>query len=342
MMGTLLLAVLVSVCLQVDSRTVNWARTLQDENWMHHNYDTMTALLKQLHKDYPNLTHLYSIGKSVQGRELLVMALSANNPDKHEPGKPEFKYVGNMHGNEVVGKELLLKLAKHLTENYQKDDTVTKLMNTTRIHLMPSMNPDGYELAFQGDNRKNWVIGRNNANNVDLNRNFPDQFVKTPTGKPEPETEAVMKWINEIPFVLSANLHGGSLVANYPYDDSPTGRSEYSASPDDDVFQDLAKTYSETHPTMHLKNPPWDCPEVPPDHFDDGITNGAKWYSVSGGMQDYNYVHSNDFEVTIEQGCKKFPEASEMPKYWKENKDALLAFVDKVTYHLYQTCSIFV
>ncbi|KAJ7370252.1 Carboxypeptidase N catalytic chain [Desmophyllum pertusum] len=137
-----------------------------------------------------------------------------------------------------------------------------------------------------------------------------------------------MKWIEEIPFVLSANLHGGSLVANYPFDDSPTGHSEYSKSPDDDVFKELAKSYSMVHPTMHLKNPTLALPEVPPDHFQDGVTNGAAWYSVSGGMQDYNYMNSNCFEITVEQGCKKFPEASELPKDWEENKRALIAFMD--------------
>lgn len=304
-------------------------RGLGEEDWTHHNFEQMTAYLQDLHRQYPKITNLYSIGKSVQGRKLWVIEIS-DNPGEHEPGEPEFKYIANMHGNEAVGRELLLHLAKAFCVNYGRNANLTKMVDNTRIHLMPSMNPDGYELAAEGNNRQDWIIGRSNANNVDLNRNFPDQFFKSVTGPPQLETLAVMKWIDEVPFVLSANLHGGSLVANYPFDDNPTGRSEYSKSPDDDVFKELAKIYSLVHPTMHLKNPPWPCPEVPPDHFEDGVTNGAAWYSVSGGMQDYNYIHSNCFEITIEQGCKKFPEASELPKAWEENKRALIAFMDQV------------
>ncbi|EDO31956.1 predicted protein, partial [Nematostella vectensis] len=295
--------------------------------FVHHNYEAMKGLLEKFNKEYPDITRLYSVGKTVENRDLLVLEIS-DKPGKHEKGEPEFKYIGNMHGNEVVSREILLQLIGYLLKNYQENSELKKLVDSTRIHIMPSMNPDGYEKAVMGDCQG--VTGRANANGIDLNRNFPDQFAERKENNPlQPETKLVMSWIKSNPFVLSANLHGGSLVANYPFDDyDPNGkRSGDSPSPDDPLFKSLARTYADAHKTMHLNKPP--CPGDP-DQFDGGITNGAHWYSVSGGMQDYNYLHSNAFEITLEVSCCKFPAASTLSDFWDKNKPALLSYINRV------------
>jgi hypothetical protein len=52
---------------------------------------------------------------------------------------------------------------------------------------------------------------------VDLNRSFPDYFHNN-TKPRQYETQAIQDWLTNNTFVLSASLHGGALVANYPYE----------------------------------------------------------------------------------------------------------------------------
>lgn len=300
--------------------------------------------LEEMRLMYPDLTKVENIGYSLQGRPLLVLIIS-DNPESHELKEPEFKYVANMHGNEVVGRELLVDLAQWLLGNYGYNETATNLVDSTRIHLLFSMNPDGYAMTDCVD----WLKGRANANNTDLNRNFPDldriAYKNLEHGicksdhlddldpnftfdkeKAQPETRAVMDWLDKYPFVLSANLHGGSFVANYPYDTYSNSKKKNSKTPDDEIFVDLARTYSYSHAIM-TKGP--QC-AGDTESFEDGITNGAEWYPVAGGMQDYNYDSTNCFELTLELGCDKCPAGDTMWMYWYQNKDSLLNFMKKV------------
>ena len=47
-------------------------------------------------------------------------------------------------------------------------------------------------------------------------------------------------------------------------------------------------------------------------------------------MQDWNYLNTNCFEVTIELGCIKYTWAKDLPSYWDQNRRALLQFIHEV------------
>lgn len=297
----------------------------------YHNYDDMTKLLKEVSVKFPDLVHLYSIGESVQGRQLWVALVSGDVQDDKFL-KPNIKLVGNMHGNEPVGRELILQLLVYLVNSYPKNHQVKELLDSTYIHLMPSMNPDGFEISREGECSRGQ--GRANANGFDLNRNFPDFFAakKYKPNNEQPETRAVRIWIDSIPFVLSANLHGGALVASYPFDNRRELPSSFaqnwppnrrSPTPDDDVFKHLAEVYSFNHKTMFLGEA---CPNDQ-QGFPNGTTNGAEWYLLEGGMQDYNYYWTGCIELTLELSCCKYPTSDQLPQFWEQNKRAMLAFM---------------
>jgi murein tripeptide amidase MpaA len=164
----------------------------------HHTNEEAFAIMDEVNNKCPQITHIYELGaKSARGQPLRVIAFS-DNPQEHEPLEPEFKYVGNMHGNEVIGREIMLELIAQLCNEYLKgNENVVSLVESTRLHFMPTMNPDGWDAGVQAEfsglygneepmseekakamlaknGVKNWLAGRANANNIDLNRNFPD------------------------------------------------------------------------------------------------------------------------------------------------------------------------
>ena len=278
----------------------------------YHTYATLTADMQAVAAAHPDITRLISIGQTVQNREMWMMKIS-DNPDIEED-EPEFSYISSMHGDEVVGKELSYNLIVYLTDNYGTDPRVTDLIDNTEIWIMPSMNPDGTEMHQ-----------RFNANGYDLNRNFPDQFddpVNTPDGR-QPETQRVMNWMLDRRIVLAANMHGGELIVNYPMDGNPAGASVFSPAPDPDhdTYVSVSRSYADNNPPMSLVNG---------GSFDNGITNGADWYAINGGMQDWNYVWHGGMEVTLEVSVIKWPDASTLPGFWDDNLESMLTYMERV------------
>jgi hypothetical protein len=280
----------------------------------YHSYETLTDELNAYADAYPNICRLYTLGQSVQGRELWAMLIS-DNPDDEED-EPEFKYISTIHGDESLATEMCLYFIDMLLTEYGQNDRIKNLVNSTAIWIVPLMNPDGLELGR-----------RANANGSDLNRSFPQLFgdnLNIFDGGPldasnrQPEVRHIMNWTVENSFVLSANFHTGALVVNYPYDNDGKG-SVYSASPDDQLFIDISMRYS-----MH-NSPMWNSTS-----FHNGITNGAAWYAISGGMQDWNYRYMGCNAVTIELSNNFRPSASQIPTFWSNNSESMLSFLEAV------------
>ena len=265
-------------------------------------FKEIESFLKAQVAKKPNIAKLFSIGKSVEGRDLWVVKLSDNvNQDELEP---EFKYISSMHGDEITGRELTQFFIKDLIDGYGKNQQITELINNTEIYIMVSMNPDG-------SHKKR----RSNANFVDLNRNFPDWTRRDSNslGNRQPETKAVMNFQKKRNFSLSANFHGGAVVANYPWDNT------YDRHPFDDLVHNLSVKYASFNPEMRSSR-----------EFDDGVTNGADWYVLKGGMQDWSYYFHNDLQITIELSDKKWPSYRNIPGFYKSNKDSMLNYLESV------------
>jgi len=274
-------------------------------------YEAYVDMMYQFATDYPDLCEVYSIGSSVEGRELLVAKISDNVNQEEE--EAEFFYTGTIHGDETTGYVLLLRLIDYLLQNYGTDDQVDNLVNNMEIYINPAANPDG---TYAGGNSSVYGATRYNANGVDLNRNFPDpEDGDHPDGNSwQPETVAMMDFAEEHNFVMSANFHGGSEVVNYPWDTWPDLHA------DDDWYQMISHAYADAAQA--------NSPSGYMDGFNDGITNGYQWYTVSGGRQDFmNYFH-HCRETTIEISDTKLLPASQLPAHWNYNKDSMLEYME--------------
>lgn len=282
----------------------------------YHTYATLTTALQDFASAHPNICRLDSLGKSFQNRELWAVLIT-RNPDIEED-EPEFKYVATIHGNEPVGTENCVRFIELLLAGYGSDARITDLIDSTAIWIVPLMNPDGFEAGT-----------RYNAQGFDLNRNFPEYpegFTKTVFDEPAPDTSGrpievarMMEWTAGRRFVASANFHTGALVVNYPYDDDGKPSGQNSPTPDDALFRDISLRYS-------IENTPmWNSTQ-----FKNGIVNGAVWYVISGGMQDWNYRYASCNEVTIELSNTFAPAASTLPAIWDNNREAMLAYLEAV------------
>ena len=97
---------------------------------------------------FPEICKLHSIGTLSSGRELLIVQISDNVGIKEN--EPSFLYTSSMHGDELAGYILSLRLIDYILNNYNNQNRITNIVNEIDLWINPLANPDG---AYAGGNQ---------------------------------------------------------------------------------------------------------------------------------------------------------------------------------------------
>ncbi|MEZ5070673.1 MAG: M14 family zinc carboxypeptidase [Bacteroidales bacterium] len=282
-------------------------------------YDQYVQILQDWATDHPDICRLDTFGTSVEGR--LLLALKISDRVEEEEAEPRFLYSSTMHGDEILGYVLLLRLADTLLSGYGTDPEIDALVNDLEIWINPLANPDG-SFGQGADPQSLEGAIRSNSQGFDLNRTFPDAGIGSAystSGLPG-ENVHMVAFLEKHGFNLSANLHGGEEVVNYPWDHT------YDLHADDGWFRFVSREYADEARAVDPGYMP---------NFTDGITNGADWYVIDGGRQDFVTWFLGGREVTLELSLEKMPGAETLEEFWDINYRSLINYMAQARYGIH-------
>ena len=274
--------------------------------WKH--YDT---IMHKIASRWPGVCLLDTIGFSVMGRPVLALKIS-DNPAADE-NEPAVMLSAAIHGDELAGFVLLMRLAEYLASESSNGGLAATLTSGLEIWINPLANPDG--MYRDGDTIIYPV--RTNSNGYDLNRNFPDPAA----AKPPPlqkETRDMISFMEKNRFALSVNLHAGAEVVNYPWDRWTRLHA------DDNWFNDISRRYADT---VHIY-----ADQGYMSFLDNGVTRGSLWYLITGGRQDFITYSFGGREVTIEIDETKQTPGSNLEAMWNWNSRSFLHYIEEALY----------
>ena len=288
-------------------------------------YSTYTAMMDTFRTRYPQLCAIDTIlNNTPNHHQILCAHISSNLNDNG--GKPSILYISTIHGDEVVGYYMMLRLIDYLLTNYNTNTYVTNLVNNVDIWICPLHNPDGtYYTSDNQINSQNVSI-RSNYHGIDLNRSFP-WVGQNPAkeNEDEPEVQAMMQFLQAHDFTLAANLHGGAEVFNYPWDYWMSWQHSHA---DAAWWEYVGRQYADTCQHYH---------STYMTEEENGVTEGGDWYVITGSMQDYHNWYLGTRHVTIEVCDSKVLSTNSLPNYWNYAYHSLLNFIGEADHGIHGT-----
>lgn len=296
----------VQMAQNYEQMTANWNR--------YPTYNTYLAMMDTFRTRYPNLCEIDTILAATPGNHKILCAHISNDLNDNG-GKPSVFYISTIHGDEVVGYYMMLRLIDYLLTNYNTDSYVTELVNNIDLWICPLHNPDGTYYTSNNQINESPTSIRYNRHWEDLNRVFPEAGQTIAKSDYEPEVEAMMTFMSAHNFTLAANLHGGAEVFNYPWDKWMTWQHSHA---DAAWWNYVGRNFADT---CHLFNANFMTEE------DNGVTEGGDWYVITGSMQDYHNWYLGTRHVTIEVSDSKVLSSNKLPNYWGYIKRSFLNFI---------------
>lgn len=217
-----------------------------------HTYDETVAALRSLESKHGNLVQMFSIGKSVQDRDIWGVRIS----DDSEPGaaKKAIVYMGTHHAREHVSTEIPIMFAEELVNSSLTDPAIQALLKKIEIYVIPIVNPDGTIHDIDGRSYKWWRKNRRRNHDgsygVDLNRNYGFGWgtggsSSTPTSDiymgrapfSEPETQSIRDFfVAHQNVTIALSFHTFSELVLYPWG----GRNDGIGGQDELLFKKMA------------------------------------------------------------------------------------------------------
>ncbi|MFC2079935.1 M14 family zinc carboxypeptidase [Bacteroidota bacterium] len=286
----------------------------------YYQYDSM---MHYFVNNYPSICMIDTFGFSVEGRLLLAIKISDNVHEEED--EPAFLYTATMHGDELIGYILSLRLIDFILSSYGSNPEIDRIVNDVEIWINPLANPD---YTYYGTNSSvaNSTRPYFPDDYLNLNRGFPDPSAgdKNDTTDVYLENQYMMLFMMEKKFNLSANIHSGAEVVNYPWD------YKFELHPDDEWYKFISREYADE---AHVVNPNY------MDDFQDGISNGADWYVINGGRQDYVNHYLQGRELTLELSNIKKLASESLESYWNYNQWSLINMISQASYGIHGNVS---
>jgi len=306
----------VQMAQSYEQMTANWNR--------YPTYNTYLAMMDTFRTRYPQLCEIDTLLDDTPSHHKILCAHISNNLSDNE-GKPSVFYTSTIHGDEVLGYYMMLRLIDYLLTNYNTDVYATELVNNVDIWICPLHNPDGTYYSSDNQINDSPVSIRSNRHGVDLNRSFP-LAGQTPAKEDyEPEVESMMAFLEAHDFTIAANFHGGAEIFNYPWD---TWESWQHSHADADWWEYVGHQYVDT------------CQSYNSNYMTeegDGVSEGGDWYVITGSLQDYHNWYLGTRHVTIEVGNNKVQSSFTLPNYWGYAYRGLLNFINEARHGIHGT-----